>query len=180
MEIWRNFQFAIFLLLFKVEGLRVGDVAFDPLNFEIWCDTKKLYLKGLDKSQQQYLFDGKNVFPLSDGSFPYCYIISNALSELALRSFIAFFKDASNVHWSDLIDEIPASDANLLLILPEDFWKSLDLKTYARLADMFPNSPLFDQMVSKFGPELVNRSMALNVRQLMAFSRRGQNRSVLR
>jgi hypothetical protein len=116
MEGWQGrVIFTVFLLLVTVKGLRVGNVSFDPLDLEIWADSKKLYLKGLDKDQQAFLFDGKDWHALLENSFPYRYIRSTSLSDLALRSFIAFFKDAPDVHWSDLINEIPANDANLFL-----------------------------------------------------------------
>lgn len=162
----------LFLLLFTANGLRVGNVSFDPLNIEVWADSKKLYLKGLDKDQQAFLFDGKESFPLPEESFPYCYIITNSLSELALRSFIGFFKDAPDVHWPDLIDEIPARDANLFLQLPEKFWASLDLPAFARLEEMLSHSPVFDRMISKYGAELVSRSVSSNLLQLMSLPRR--------
>jgi hypothetical protein len=143
-------------------ALRVGNVFFDPFNIEIWCDSKKLFLKGTDDTQQEFLLDRERIFPISEKFFPYQPLYDVLHTELSFNAFLTFFKKVPDVQWSDLISEIPIEFGKLLFALPSEFWKSLRPEEYAKFWDKFSSHPDFKKVVANFlGAKLVDESVVL-------------------
>lgn len=153
---------SVFVTVFITRALRVGNVRFDPFNIEIWMDSKKFYLKGYDENLQPFLLDGQQIIPLPETVFLYHPLHDTLHNELSFKSFLTFFENVPGVQWSDLIDEIPVDNGNLLFGLPGIFWKSLKREEYARLWDKFSGRPDFQKLISNFlSPNLVGKSVVM-------------------
>lgn len=142
-------MFAILLFACLARAFEVGNASFNPFKFEIWSDSKRLYLKGSNENRQVVFFDGKNLLAPIEDFYPLYQFESFSHSELSFRSFVAFFRESVYVNWSDLLDGIPFESGNMLLFLPVSFWDCLQTEDYAILWNKFSSHPAFGEILKK-------------------------------